>query len=413
MIDPAPAGDTTMNSQQIIELNHKYVIDTYGKQRTLALVRGEGARVQDADGRMYLDFLSGLAVNGLGHCHPAVVDAIKTQSETLIHVSNLYYNEPQVLLAKRLVENSFASKCFFCNSGAEANEAAIKLARKWGNTSGKGAGVVTFKNSFHGRTLATITATGQEKFQKNFHPLVEGFRYASLNDLRSVEEATRSETCAVLLELVQAEGGVHVADPDFVKNLRVLCDERDLLLILDEVQTGMGRTGRLFAYEHYGLTPDIITLAKSLGAGFPIGAMLAGPKVCDVFQPGDHASTFGGNPLASAAANATLDVITSDGFFDHVRSISELLFAGLARFAEKHDFIKEVRGLGLLIGVQLDHPAKQLVDECLTRGLIVGTAGEKVLRLLPPLIATQQEVHEALSIIGTALEVFAHESAQA
>jgi predicted acetylornithine/succinylornithine family transaminase len=369
--------------------------------------------VQDADGKLYLDFLSGLAVNGLGHCHPAVVDAIKTQAETLIHVSNLYYNEPQVLLAKRLVENSFASKCFFCNSGAEANEAAIKLARKWGNTNGKGARIVTFRNSFHGRTLATITATGQEKFQKNFHPLIEGFRYASLNDLRSVKETIDSETCAFLLELVQAEGGVHVADPEFVRDLRNLCDERGLLLILDEVQTGMGRTGRLFAYEHYDLKPDIITLAKSLGAGFPIGAMLAGPKVCDVLEPGDHASTFGGNPLASAAANATLDIMTADGFFDNVRSLSELLFARLTRLAEKHDFIKEVRGLGLLIGVELDAPAKKLVDECLKKGLIVGTAGENVLRVLPPLIATQEEVQEALSIIESALEVFKHESAQA
>ncbi|UCD58280.1 MAG: aspartate aminotransferase family protein [Candidatus Hydrogenedentota bacterium] len=395
-----------MKSIEIMEMNHKYVIDTYGKQRTLALVKGEGSRVQDADGKTYLDFLSGLAVNGLGHCHPKVVDAIKTQVEKLIHVSNLYYNEPQVVLAERLVTSSFASKCFFCNSGAEANEAAIKLARKWGHTAGNGPAIITLKNSFHGRTLATITATGQEKFQRCFHPLVEGFKYASFNDLKSVEQAVEDGTCAILLELIQAEGGVNVASKEFGRGIRQLCDEHGLLLILDEVQTGMGRTGRLFAYEHYDIKPDIMTLAKSLGGGVAIGAMLAGPKVADVFQPGDHASTFGGNPLASAAAVAAIDVMTGDGFLENVRGLSEYLFARTEEIARTHDFIKEVRGLGMIMGVEFDSPVKKVVSDCAERCLIVGTAGEKVLRLLPPLTTTRAEIDEAMGIIGSVLEDF-------
>jgi len=400
-----------MNSEEIIQMNHKYVIDTYGKQRTLALVKGEGSRVQDADGRSYLDFLSGLAVNGLGHCHPKVVDAIKKQAETLIHVSNLYYIEPQVLLAERLVDNSFAAKCFFCNSGAEANEAAIKLARKWGNTAGRGAGIITLMNSFHGRTLATITATGQEKFQHNFHPMVEGFKYSSLNDLGSVENAIQESTCAIMIELVQAEGGVNVADEEFVKGLERLCRERDLLLILDEVQTGMGRTGTLFAYERYGIEPDIITLAKSLGGGFPIGAMLAGPRVADVFQPGDHASTFGGNPLGSAAALATIEVMTDTGFLENVRELSHYLLERLNEITSPYDCIKEVRGLGMLIGIEFDSPVKKIVGGCLDKGLIVGTAGEKVLRLLPPLTTTRVEIDEALGLLESVLKDFTDESA--
>lgn len=402
-----------MNSKQIIRLNHKYVIDTYGKQRTLALVAGEGSMVQDADGRSYLDFLSGLAVNGLGHCHPHVVEAIKRQAETLIHVSNLYYNEPQVVLAERLVKNSFAAKCFFCNSGAEANEAALKLVRKWGNTSGKGANIITMRNSFHGRTLATITATGQEKFQRNFQPLMPGFKYASFNDLKSVEEALDDGFCAVMLELVQAEGGVNVATKEFAKGLRKLCDERGLLLILDEVQTGMGRTGRLFSYEHYGIKPDIMSLAKSLAGGVPMGAMLANAKVADVLQPGDHASTFGGNPLASAAANATLDVMTGERFLENVRKLSRYLFERLREITRGLGFIKEVRGIGMLAGIEFDSPVKKVVSDCLERGLIVGTAGEKVLRLLPPLTTTRAEIDEAAAIIKSALKELKHEGASA
>lgn len=402
-----------MNTKEIVALNHRYLIDTYGKQRNLALVKGQGSRVQDADGKFYLDFLSGLAVNALGHCHPAVVQALKDQAETLIHVSNLYYIEPQVRLAESLVAHSFASKCFFCNSGAEANEAAIKMARKWGNTSQKGARIITFKNSFHGRTLATITATGQEKFQKNFQPLVGGFAYASLNDIESVAEVADAKTCAVLLELVQAEGGVHPALPGFVKALRKFCDEQNLLLILDEVQTGMGRTGRLFAYEHYDIEPDIITLAKALGGGVPIGAMLAGSKVADVFQPGDHASTFGGNPLASAAALAVTRVMTTDGFFENVRRLSNYLLGLLGDLAKEYPFVNEVRGVGMLIGIECRFSVKPIVAECLSRGLIVGTAGDDVLRLLPPLTTTREEIDEAVNILQAALEVVKDEKAQA
>ncbi len=402
-----------MKSKEIKELNHKYVIDTYGKHRSLALVAGKGSRVTDADGKTYLDFLSGLAVNGLGHCHPRVVAAIKKQAETLIHVSNLYYIEPQVVLARRLVENSFAAKCFFCNSGAESNEAAIKLARKWGHTSGKGPHIVTFRNSFHGRTLATITATGQEKFHKNFHPLVEGFTYASFNDLEAVEETIDETTCAVMVELIQAEGGVHVATDEFARGMRELCDKRGVLLILDEVQTGMGRTGTLFAYEHYGIEPDIMTLAKSLGGGVPIGAMLAGPNVADVFQPGDHAATFGGNPLVSAAATATIEVMTEEGFLPGVRELSKYLFNRISDIAKNRDCIKEVRGRGMIMGIEFDRPVKAIVDRCCEKGLIAGTAGEKVLRLLPPLTTNKNEIDEALAIIESVFEETTHEGAQA
>jgi predicted acetylornithine/succinylornithine family transaminase len=398
-----------MNSREITELNHKYVIDTYGKGRALALVSGKGSRVEDADGKSYLDFLSGLAVNGLGHSHPSVVEAIKAQAEKLIHVSNLYYIEPQVKLAQLVVENSFASKCFFCNSGAEANEAAIKLARKRGNTQGGGSGIITLKDSFHGRTLATITATGQEKFQKNFQPLPEGFKYAVLNDIDSVRDAVDESTCAIMVELIQAEGGVNVATDDFMKGLRSLCDELNLLLILDEVQTGMGRTGTLFSYEQFGIEPDVITLAKSLGGGVPIGAMLAGPKAADVLQPGDHASTFGGNPLASAVALATVGVMLGDGFLDNVRELSGYLFKRLGDIKEEHGFIKEVRGMGMLVGIEFDSPVGELVGECAANGLIVGTAGPNVLRLLPPLIATREEIDEALEIIESVLENFGDE----
>ncbi|MBI4830905.1 MAG: aminotransferase class III-fold pyridoxal phosphate-dependent enzyme, partial [Candidatus Lindowbacteria bacterium] len=302
---------------------------------------------------------------------------------------------------------------FFCNSGAEANEAAIKLARKWGHTIGNGVGIVTLKRSFHGRTIATITATGQEKFQRNFHPLLEGFKYAALNDLKSVEAVLEDTDCAIMFELVQAEGGVHVATKEFAKGIRKLCDERNLLMILDEVQTGMGRTGRLFAYQHFGVKPDIISLAKSLAGGVPMGAMLAGPKVADIFQPGDHASTFGGNPLASAAALATIGVMTTDGFLKNVRTLSKYLLANVKKIARKHSFIKEVRGLGMLMGIEFDVPVKKAIGDCLKRGLIVGTAGENVMRLLPPLTATKAEIDEALAVIEEVLEIFKDESAQA
>ena len=310
----------------IKELEKEYIIDTYGRQpeATLLIERGEGVYVWDDGGRRYLDFVSGLAVNNLGHCHPQVVEAVRRQAGCLMHTSNLYYARQQTLLAERLVQLSCAKKVFFCNSGTETNEAAIKLARKYGKQvkGGDAYEIITAYRSFHGRTLASLTATGQPKYHKGFEPLVPGFRYAHFNDLQSFAEQVTEKTAAILVEPVQGEGGVYPAAPEFLQGLRRLCDEHNLLLIFDEVQCGMGRTGKLFAYEHYGVEPDIFTLAKALGGGLPIGVMAAGEKAADILAPGEHASTFGGNSVVCAAAHAVLDVLTGDGFLEHVAAMN-------------------------------------------------------------------------------------------
>jgi len=315
-----------MNNRQVIELSQKYLMPTYG-QLPVAFVRGEGCRLWDADGKEYLDFVGGIAVLGTGHCHPRVAAAICRQAGTLMHTSNLYYIPPQAQLAQRLTELSFADRCFFCNSGAEANEAAIKLARKWAglNREGECFEIIAAHQSFHGRTLATVAATGQEKYQIPFRPLPPGFRFAPFNDISALEAAVTEHTCAVMLEPIQAEGGMNVPADDYLPAVRQLCDERGILLVLDEVQTGMGRTGRWFGYEHASITPDIMTLAKSLGSGFPIGACLATEEVATAFAPGDHASTFGGNHLACTAALATIDVIQEEGLVQNAADKGRLL----------------------------------------------------------------------------------------
>lgn len=389
-----------MNTKEIMKLGDKYLMRNYGRI-PLAPVEGDGARLWDADGKEYLDFVSGIAVNALGHCNLAVVDAICDQAKKLIHCSNLYYIEPQVLLAKMLVENSVMDKAFFCNSGGEANEAAIKLARKYAKVKHgpDKVEIVTALNSFHGRTLATITATGQPKYQKGFEPLPGGFKYVPFNDLQALEEAVGPATCAVMLEPIQGEGGVNVASKEYINGVKKICKKFGALLIFDEVQTGIGRTGRLFAYEHYGVKPDIITLAKALGGGFPIGAMLARGEAARIFQPGDHASTFGGNPLACAAALATLEEIIEGEVVEYTNSVGEILCTELEKLREKYDYVKEIRGKGLLIGMELLIEGKKIVDGCQEKGLLINCVGGHVLRFIPPLTVSSTEVRKAAAIL--------------
>ncbi|MDD2553714.1 MAG: aspartate aminotransferase family protein, partial [Desulfotomaculaceae bacterium] len=376
-----------MNTKDIVKLGDKYLMRNYGRI-PLAPVKGDGARLWDADGKEYLDFVSGIAVNALGHCNLAVVEAICEQAKKLMHCSNLYYIEPQALLAKMLVENSVMDKAFFCNSGAEANEAAIKLARKYAKLKhgSEKVEIITAHNSFHGRTLATITATGQPKYQKGFEPLPGGFKYVPFNDLQALTEAVGPETCAVMLETIQGEGGVNVAAKEYINGVKKLCKKFGALLIFDEVQTGIGRTGRLFAYEHYDVKPDIITLAKALGGGFPIGAMLARGEAAKVFQPGDHASTFGGNPLACAAALATLEEIIEGEVVEYTNTVGEILYSELEKLREKYEYVKDIRGKGLLVGMELSIEGKKIVDACQEKGLLINCVGGHVLRFIPPLI---------------------------
>jgi acetylornithine/N-succinyldiaminopimelate aminotransferase len=379
----------------------RYLMQTYARQ-PVSIVRGRGTKVYDLEGREYIDFVGGIAVNILGHGHPDLIHAIQRQTQQLIHTSNLYYTEPQVKLARVLVDHSFADKVFFCNSGAEANEAAIKLARRYSHDK-YGAGryeIITMKNSFHGRTMATLTASGQEKVQKGYDPLVPGFRYVAFNSLPEVEQAVTNKTAAIMLEPIQGEGGVYVADRTYLAGLRALCTQRDILLMFDEVQTGMGRTGTLFAYEQLGVQPDIMTLAKGLGGGVPIGACLAIDSVAKAFGPGSHASTFGGNPLVCAAALAVLRVLLEGRVLDHARRMGDYLAKGLSECKDRHRVVRDVRGLGLLQGIELDIDAKTVVSDCLTRGLLINNTGEHVLRFVPPLIITQREIDRLIEVLS-------------
>jgi acetylornithine aminotransferase len=387
----------------------RYLMQTYTRQ-PLSIVRGRGTKVYDLEGREYLDFVGGIAVNILGHGHPELVQAIQHQAAQLIHTSNLYYTEPQVKLAHMLVDHSFADKVFFCNSGAEANEAAIKLARHYSHDK-YGAGrfeIVTMKNSFHGRTMATLTATGQEKVQKGYEPLLPGFSYVAFNNLEELERAVTDKTAAIMLEPIQGEGGVYVADREYLKQVRDLCAKKDVLLIFDEIQTGMGRTGTLFAYEQLGVQPDIMTLAKGLGGGVPIGACLATDTVAKAFTPGSHASTFGGNPLACAAGLAVCRALLEGQVLDHARRMGEYLAKGLSACKERHRVVREVRGLGLLQGIDLDMDGKAVVSECLALGILVNATGEHVLRFVPPLIITQLEIDR---LLDTLAQIFSKQAA--
>ena len=380
------------NTQKIKELSDAYLMNTYG-ERKLALVRGSGSSVWDADGVEYLDFFMGITVNNLGHCHPAVVEAVQRQTATLMHVSNLYYTEPQARLAALLAEHCFAKKWFFCNSGAEANETAIKLVRRYWYQKGEDKSeIITMKGSFHGRTILTVTATGQPKYRKGFEPLAPGFTYVPFNDVEALENAITDKIGAVMIEPIQGEGGVNVPSSGYLERVRALCDEHDVLLVLDEVQTGLGRTGRLFGYEHFNVKPDVITLAKSLAGGLPIGATGATEEVAAGFVPGSHASTFGGNPVPAAAAEAYLKALLADGVLDRASHLGELLMSKLTDIAAKHPSIKEIRGMGLMIGVELDFPAAELVDRFLKERIIVGSAGQSVLRFYPSLVVAEEDI---------------------
>lgn len=382
------------------ELYDRYVMKTYSQSKTI--VRGKGTRVWDETGMVYLDFASGISVCNIGHCHPRVTEAIANQADKLVHVSNLYYNEVQPLLARKISEVSLKGKCFFCNSGAEANEALVKLARLNGSSKGRYE-IICMKNSFHGRTLATIAATGQDKVKKGFEPLPEGFVHAEFNNLESVKALITEKTAAILLEVVQGEGGVIPATEEFVKGIRELCNASGIMMLCDEVQCGMGRTGHWYAYQEYGVEPDAFSTAKALGNGYPIGAICAKPEFSDIFKPGHHASTFGGTPLACSAALASLEVIAEEGLLKQADRAGELLREALSDYAAKFSHVKEIRGLGLMIGMVLDVEAKELCRIMAEMGLLAITAGENVVRFLPPLNVKDSELEEALDIIHDAL----------
>ena len=392
-----------VNNHDIAMKGQQYVMNTYSRF-PLALVEGKGSYVWDADGKKYLDFLGGIAVCVLGHCDPGLQSALQEQAAKLWHVSNLYWIEPQVELAERLVKISGLDKAFFCNSGAEANEAAIKLARKYHYRRGQKEKnqIIVFKHSFHGRTLATVTATGQSKYQEGFAPLPGGFAYADYNDLDSVMKLFNDQTAAIMLEPIQGEGGIHPARSEFLINLRQLCSQEQVLLIFDEVQSGIGRTGNFFAYQGYGVIPDIVTMAKGLGGGFPIGAMLASEAAAAGFAPGDHASTFGGNPLAAAVANQLVDTLTKPEFIKNCVEMGAYLQQGLNNIIDNR--IIEIRGQGLMLGIEFNREVKELVEICMQKGLLLIGAGPNVLRFVPPLNINRSEVNEALAIFGEALQ---------
>jgi acetylornithine/N-succinyldiaminopimelate aminotransferase len=393
----------------MFELSDKHLM-AFAKRHPVALVRGEGSRVWDSDGKEYLDFTGGIAVTALGHSHPKVVGTLREQAATLLHVSNLFHIPQQAQLAQLLCEHSFADRVFFSNSGAEANETAIKLARKWAKEHGSSdrGDIISMRGGFHGRTLATVTATAQEKYHHGFEPLPGGFKYVNFNDLKALERAIDSRTAAVLVEPIQGEGGINVPDDGYLPGLRKLCDEAGILLILDEIQTGMGRTGKLWAYEHSGVAPDIMTVAKALANGVPIGATLATEDVARVFTPGTHGSTFGGNPLATAVGLTVFGTLIEDRLAERAGRMGKLLLQGLEAIRTKHPkAVKETRGRGLLAGLDLVPPVADAVTACRERGLLVLTAGDNTLRLAPALIVSEKEIAEACDIIQAALEAVA------
>ena len=392
-----------MNNLEIAALTDKYVARTYARI-PIALIRGRGTKVWDAEGKEYLDFLAGIAVNSLGHCHPAIVRAIREQSKKLLHVSNLYHILPQSELARELCDHSFAERVFFCNSGAEANEAAIKLVRRYGlEKLGGKYEILSTHNSFHGRTLATLTATGQEKIRAGYDPLPTGFRQVPYNDLAAIEEAIdEKKTAAILVEPIQAEGGVNVPDEAYMRGLRELCDQRGILLIFDEVQTGMGRTGTLFGYEHFAIKPDIMTLAKALGGGLPLGAMLAREEIATSFGPGSHASTFGGNPVACSAGLVVMQTLLG-GALKNCLQMGQYFVKGLEALQKRFSFIREVRGKGLMIGMELEIEGSKVADSCMQEGLLLNCTAYKVLRFVPPLTIKRNEIDRGLDILEKVL----------
>jgi predicted acetylornithine/succinylornithine family transaminase len=394
-----------MNKEEIINLSQKYLMNTY-RRFPVAWKKGKGVYLWDAEGKKYLDFLAGIAVNTLGYNHPRLVYTLTKLTTHPLHVSNLYEIPEQIELAQKLVELSFPAKVFFCNSGTEANEAAVKLARKWGNEKFDQPRneILTATQSFHGRTLSMIAASGQERLLKGFDPLPQGFRHIPFGDEKAALEAVRPETCAIMVEPIQGEGGIQLPSPNYLKALKDICQEHHILLILDEVQCGIGRTGKMFAYEHYGVVPDIVTLAKGLGGGVPIGAVLAREFVSESFTPGSHGSTFGGNPLVTSVAKQVLTVIKDEDLLERCSELGNYFLARLKEFQDKYKFLHGARGLGLMLAIDLDHPARPIVEKCLERGLIINAVQEKTLRFLPPLIINQKQIDEGLEILQSVFE---------
>ncbi len=402
-----------MTNAEVLARTAAHEIGLYGRQ-PLAIARGQGCAVWDAEGKPYLDFFAGVAVNSLGHCHPAVVEAIRRQAGELLHVSNHYHTAVAGELAALLCQHSFAERVFLCNIGTEAVEAAMKLARRWGSMFGDGRyEIISTHGAFHGRTFGALSATGQEKYHQGFLPLLPGVRQVPFDDLDAMEAAVGPATVAILVEPIQGEGGVVVPSPRYLRGLRALADRRDLLLIFDEIQTGMGRTGTLFAYQQADAVPDVMALAKALGGGVPIGALCTSERIAAAFTPGAHGTTFGGNPLACAAAIAALRTIVQPDFLAHVVTVGRRLRDGLERLADRHPRVQAVRGHGLMLGMVLDGPGGEVVARCLAGGLLVNCTAECVIRLTPPLIVTAEEVDQGLAIVDRALDRALGEGAHA
>ncbi|MDD2689114.1 MAG: aspartate aminotransferase family protein [Candidatus Omnitrophica bacterium] len=390
-----------MKLQDVFDSYKEYIMPTYTKV-PLVFLKGKGSKLWDIHNQVFLDFFPGWGVGNLGHCHPKVMQAVRDQVSKLIFIPNNYYQIPQAKLAKELIYLTYPGKVFFCNSGAEANEGAIKFARKFGKGRYE---IITFENSFHGRTLATLAATGQSKYKEGFQPLPEGFVCVKFNDIEKVKEAITDKTIAIMLELIQGEGGINIADKNFVLELKKLCDEKELLLIVDEVQTGIGRTGKLFCHQYYGINPDIMTLAKALGGGLPIAAMVVRKEIADTLGPGMHASTFGGGPVICKASLAVLAAIQKEGLLSNAKKMGEYLFAKLNSLKEKYQIIKEVRGLGLMIGIELSIEGKVIVEKCIQKGLLINCTHDKVLRLMPALNITKKDIDKAIGILDSVFSV--------
>lgn len=393
-----------MKTSEIINMAEENIIHTYNRYK-IVLDKGEGVYLYDTDGKKYLDFGAGIAVFALGYNNKEYNDGVKEQVDKLIHTSNLFYNEPAAKAAKRIVEITGLSKVFFTNSGTEAIEGAIKLAKKWaflkdGNTDHE---IIAMHHSFHGRSMGALSVTGNKHYQEAFGPLIPGIKFANYNDIESIKSQITDKTCAIIFETVQGEGGIFPGKKEFIQEVRKLCDEKDILLILDEIQCGMGRTGTMFAYEQYGVKPDILTVAKALGCGVPVGAFLAGEKVKDSLVPGDHGTTYGGNPLALAAVNKVLDIFEKDNILSNVKEVSAYLEEVLDKFVAEYDCVKERRGLGLMQGLELSVPVGEVVSKCLDNGLIVMSAGGNVLRFVPPLIISKENVDEMAEKLRKAL----------
>ena len=388
----------------LITRANKVIMETY-KRFPLVFDKGQGCVLTDINGKEYLDFMSGIAVNALGYADPGLIEVMKTQMEKLVHVSNLYWTEPGIELAELLTTASGLDKVFFCNSGTEACEAALKLCRIYGKLkkSPEAVEIIAMDQSFHGRTFGAITATGQKKYQKNLEPLLPEIYHVPYNDLAALKAQISEKTCGIIMEPIQGEGGIHPADPQYLKAVRKICDEENIVLVFDEVQTGIGRSGKLFAYQQYGVTPDVVTMAKGLGGGVPIGGIIAKNQVAEVFTPGTHAATFGGNPFVCAAAKYVIETLTAPGFLEAVEEKGQYLKAKLEALKKDHPAIKEVRGMGLMIGVEVDTELSEIVAKAMDKGLLVITAGANAIRFVPPLVVSNEQIDQAVAIFAECL----------